>query len=112
MGVDVVRCAWSVVRRVRLEAQLRLEVGEVGRFLSLRTDCRRPLRLHCWLCRQCLRLGPDVDGPPTRKKKPEVGLRVYTKAVDVASGSLSSCVKLAGSAAGFAHGCFSAVVSV
>ena len=38
-------------------------------------------------------LVPMFMGPPFRKKKKlEVGLRVYTKAVDVASGSWSSCV--------------------
>ena len=32
----------------------------------------------------------DVIGSPSRKKKPDVGFRVYTEAADAASGSLSS----------------------
>lgn len=51
-------------------------------------------------------------GPPFRKK-PEVDMRVYTKAVDVASGSpLSSCVESADPAAAFARGCPSALMGV
>ena len=58
-------------------------------------------------------LFPILVGPPSSKRrKPEVGLRVYTKAVDVASGSLSSCVGSAGSATGFSRGCSSVAVSV
>ena len=51
-------------------------------------------------------------GPPLRKRNPEVGLRVYTKAVEVASGSWSSCVDSADLVAGLARRCHSVIVSV
>lgn len=53
-------------------------------------------------------------GPPFREEsKPEVDLRVYsTKAVEVSSGSRSSCAEAADPAAGFACGYLSAVMSV
>ena len=44
--------------------------------------------------------------------KPEVGLRVYMKAGDVANGSWSSCVDSADPVSGFARGCPFEVVSV
>ena len=47
-----------------------------------------------------------------KERKPEVGLRVYTKAGDVASGSWSSCVGSADPVSGFARVCPFAVVSV
>ena len=56
---------------------------------------------------------PMLMGPPFgKKKKPEVGLRVYTKVVEVASGSWSSCVDSADPVSGFARRCPSAIVSV
>ena len=60
----------------------------------------------CFLLRMLVR-------PPFRKKrKPEVNLRVYTKAVEVASGSWSSCVDSADPVAGFGRRCPCAIVSV
>ena len=47
------------------------------------------------------------------ERKLEVGLRVYTKAGDVASGPRSSSVDSADPVSGFARGCpFAVVVSV
>lgn len=41
-------------------------------------------------------LAPMLMGPPFRKKrKPEIGLRVYTKGVEVATSSWSPCVNSA-----------------
>lgn len=56
-------------------------------------------------------LAPILTDPPARKK-PEVGLRVNTKAIDVSTGSLSPCAKLRGLVAGLAGGYISANVSV
>ena len=58
-------------------------------------------------------LVPMLMGPPFRKKrKPEVGLQVYTKAVEVAIGSWPSCLDSADPVWGFARRCHSAIVSV
>ena len=58
-------------------------------------------------------LVPMLMVPPFRKKrKPEVGLRVYTKAVAVASDSLSSYVDPADPVSGFARRYPSAIVIV
>ena len=46
-----------------------------------------------------------------KEREPEVGLRVYTKAVEVAIGSWLSCVDSVDPVLGFARGCLS-VVSV
>ena len=43
VDVDVIRCAWSVVRRSGLEASLK--VGDIGGIFSLKIDCRHQLRL-------------------------------------------------------------------
>ena len=50
-----------------------------------------------------------MGSPSSKKRKPKVGLRVYTKAV-VASGFRSSCVDAADPVPGFASGCPSAIV--
>lgn len=50
--------------------------------------------------------------PPSKKRKPDVGMRVYSKAVDVASGPRLSCFETENPAAGFDRGCPSAMVSV
>lgn len=47
-----------------------------------------------------------------RKRRPKADIGVYTKAVDIASGSLTSCVEPTGLTAGFARGCFQFIVSV
>ena len=49
---------------------------------------------------------------PFGKIKPEVGLQLYTKAVEVAGGSWSSCVDYADSVSGFSRRCPSGIVSV
>ena len=46
------------------------------------------------------------------ERKPEVDLRVYTKAGDVACGSWSFCVDCADPVSGSSRGCLFAVVSV
>ena len=53
-----------------------------------------------------------MDPPSGKKKKPEVGLRVYTKAVDVTSDSRLSCVDSADPVLRFARKCPIAIVSV
>lgn len=55
---------------------------------------------------------PDVDGLFVQERKSNVGLRVYTKAIEVARGSWSSCVHSAYSVSGYARGCRFAVASV
>ena len=51
-------------------------------------------------------LVPVLMGPRFRKKrKPEVGLRVYTMAVEAISGSWSFCVDYADLVSGFARRC-------
>ena len=52
-------------------------------------------------------------GPSFRKHtKSEAGLRVYTKAVEVASGSWSSCVDSVDPVSGFVRRCPSAIENV
>lgn len=51
-------------------------------------------------------------GPQFRKKgQPEADMRVYTKDVDVAYGSMSSCAESVVPAAGCARGCPSVITS-
>ena len=58
-------------------------------------------------------LVPILMAPPFREKREsEVGLRVYTKAVEVARGSWSSCVDSADPVSGFARRCPSTIVGV
>ena len=56
---------------------------------------------------------PMLIGPPFgRKRKPQVGLRVYTKAVEVASASWSSGVDSMDAVSVFSHRCPSLIASV
>ena len=65
VGVDVV----GVLGPLSVAWTLHLEVGEVGRFISLRRYCRHRLRLDCSSCSQYLRLGLDVYGPVVQDGK-------------------------------------------
>ena len=65
----VVRCTWPATLSLGLEAKLNVEVGEAGVFLSLKTDSRHQITLHCGSCIQCLLLGPDVDGSSVQEEE-------------------------------------------
>lgn len=84
----------AVLFDLGLEAQRNRDVQKGGWPPSLKADCRHQLRLHCWVCSQCLCLGPDADGPSVREQAEACGvnLPVCTKAVDPATSSWSACV--------------------
>lgn len=53
-----------------------------------------------------------VNSPFRKMRRPELGLRVYANAADVASGSRSPCIEPADPTLGFARGRPSVIVSV
>lgn len=82
--------------------------------VSFNADCQQMLlsAVVVYAVSVCV-LTRSLTGSPSRtKRKPEVDLRVYKKAVDVSIGSPPPCAKSRGPAARFARGCLSANVSV
>ena len=107
----VVRWVWSVTLSFGLEAQLYVEIGEAGNSLSHKLIAVISSAYTVDHALSVCFLVPMLVGPPFRKKrKAEVGLRVYTEAIEVASGSWSSCVNSADPVSGFARTCLSIMI--
>ena len=97
---------------LRIRGSTCVEVGEVGNFLCLKTGyCLSSASSVKQAVRVCFLVPISMGSPSSKKRKPEVGLRLYAKA-EVTSGSWSSCVDSADPVPEFARGCPSTTVSV
>lgn len=88
-------------------------VGETDNLVRYEEYCHQQLGFHSELCHQCSVLDPTAMGPPPRnKRKSEVCLWVYTKAMDVAKDPSSTRGKSRGPTARCARNYPSATVIV